>query len=255
MKIISYNINGIRSGIKKGFLKWIHKSNPDIICLQEIRAELSQINISIFKKMGYQYNYWFSSKKKGYSGVCIFSKRKPFYVEYGIGIDSIDKEGRVLRIDLKNENISVINLYLPSGRNMKKRLKFKFFFMKEFSSYIKKIKKKIPNLIICGDYNICHKEIDIHDPIKNKEKSGFLPSERKWMDDFMELGFIDSFRKYTKSGNNYTWWSYYSNSKKNNKGWRIDYAMVSNSIKTKKSYLASNINYSDHCPVILEIEQ
>ncbi|WP_185851156.1 exodeoxyribonuclease III [Blattabacterium cuenoti] len=253
MKIISYNINGIRSGIKKGLLNWIKICNPDILCFQEIKANPEQIKTSLFNDLGY-HHFWFSSKKKkGYSGVAILSKEKPTHIEYGIGIDSIDLEGRVLRIDLEKK--SVISLYIPSGKMRKNRLDFKFYFMNNFLSYIKKIKKEKDKLIICGDYNICHKKIDIHDPLRNKEISGFLPEERMWMDQFINLGFIDSFRNYVKESNHYSWWSYRFHSRKKNKGWRIDYAMVSKSLEEKmnNAYLLPEIKYSDHCPTVLEI--
>ncbi|WP_185866760.1 exodeoxyribonuclease III [Blattabacterium cuenoti] len=255
MKIISYNINGIRSGINKGLLHWIESSQPDVLCLQEIKASKEQIQTSLFDHLGY-FHYWFpSTKKKGYSGVGILCKEKPYHIEYGIGIESIDTEGRVLRIDLKK--ISVISLYIPSGKHLRNRLNFKFYFMENFFSHIKKIQKKFKNLVICGDYNICHHEIDIHDPIRNRKISGFLPEERKWMSDFLNLGFIDSFRNYVKEANHYSWWSYYSHAKKKNKGWRIDYAMVSRSLKDKmnKAYLLPEVPYSDHCPTVLEIEK
>ncbi|AWU43825.1 exodeoxyribonuclease III [Blattabacterium sp. (Cryptocercus kyebangensis)] len=253
MKIVSYNINGIRSGINKGLCHWIEKIQPDILCFQEIKAFPEQINTSIFDNFGY-YHYWYPSKRKGYSGVGILCKEKPNHIEYGIGIDSIDQEGRILRIDFKK--ISVISLYIPSGKYMENRLNFKFYFMDNFISYIKEMKKKLTNLIICGDYNICHKEIDIHDPIRNHEISGFLPKERKWMSDFLNLGFIDSFRNYVKESKHYSWWSYRYNAKKNNKGWRIDYIMVSYFLKKKmiNAYLLPEIKYSDHCPTVLEIE-
>ncbi|WP_185856360.1 exodeoxyribonuclease III [Blattabacterium cuenoti] len=254
MKIISYNINGIRSGINKGLFHWVEDIQPDILCFQEIKAFPEQINTNILDNFGY-YHYWYpSSKKKGYSGVGILCKEKPIHVEYGIGFDSIDQEGRVLRIDLKK--ISVISLYLPSGKNIKNRLSFKFHFMYQFFHHVKKIKKEFKNLIICGDYNICHKDKDIHDPIKNREVSGFLPEERKWMTHFLNLGFIDSFRNYVQESNHYSWWSYTHNARKNNKGWRIDYAMVSTSLikKMKKAYLLPEIQYSDHCPAGLELE-
>ncbi|BBA17148.1 exodeoxyribonuclease III [Blattabacterium cuenoti] len=253
MKIISYNINGIRSGIRKGLSNWIEMNRPDVICLQEIKASPEQIETNLFEKLGYNH-YWASSKKKkGYSGVGILCKEKPIHVEYGIGLNSIDEEGRVLRVDLTN--LSVISLYLPSGKDMIKRLNFKFFFMKKFFLYTKKIKNKLNNLIICGDYNICHHEIDIHDPIQNQKISGFLPEERKWMTHFMNLGFIDSFRNFVQKAHHYSWWSYRSNARKKNKGWRIDYAMVSNSLKKemKNAYLMPEIKFSDHCPVVLEI--
>ncbi len=254
MKIISYNINGIRSVINKGFCSWLKINNPDIVCLQEIKAFSNQINTKLFEEIGY-YNYWYPSIKKGYSGVGILSKQKPKHVEYGIGLKSIDQEGRVLRVDIKKYKISIISLYLPSGSNMIKRLKYKFLFMKNFFLYIKKLKCKLNNIIICGDYNICHNKIDIHDPIANKNISGFLPKERKWITNFIKLGFIDSFRNYIKKGENYSWWNYRYNSRNLNKGWRIDYIMVSNYLKNRmiNCYHLSNIKYSDHCPVVLEI--
>ncbi|AER40472.1 MAG: exodeoxyribonuclease III [Flavobacteriales bacterium] len=254
MKIVSYNINGIRSGIKKGLFNWIEKSNPDILCLQEIKAFPEQIETNRIDDLGY-YHYWFpSTKRKGYSGVGILCKKKPDHIEYGIGIDSIDQEGRILRLDFKK--ISVISLYIPSGKDMKNRLNFKFYFMDHFFDYVQKMKREFPNLIICGDYNICHKKIDIHDPVRNRDISGFLPRERKWMNDFLNLGFIDSFRNYVKEARHYSWWSYRYNAKKNNKGWRIDYAMVSHSLKKEmiNAYLLSEISYSDHCPTVLEIK-
>ncbi|WP_185860897.1 exodeoxyribonuclease III [Blattabacterium cuenoti] len=252
MKIISYNINGIRSGINKGLYNWIKTNKPDILCLQEIKAFPEQIDTNIFNNLGY-YHYWASSKRKGYSGVAILCKNKPIHVEYGIGLNSIDEEGRVLRIDLKN--ISIISLYIPSGSNMMKRLNFKFFFMKNFFLHIKRIKKKLNNLIICGDYNICHKKIDIYDPIRNQTISGFLPKERKWMTHFMNLGFIDSFRNFVQEAHHYSWWNYRYNARKNNKGWRIDYVLVSDVLKNdiKNAYHIPEVWYSDHCPVVLEI--
>ncbi|WP_041936021.1 exodeoxyribonuclease III [Blattabacterium sp. (Nauphoeta cinerea)] len=252
MKIISYNINGIRSGIRKGLSDWIETNQPYILCLQEIKAFPEQIDTNLFDHLGYNH-YWFPSKRKGYSGVGLLCKEEPIHVEYGIGLDSIDEEGRVLRVDFKN--LSVISLYVPSGNDMMKRLNFKFFFMKNFLLHIKKIKNKLNDMIICGDYNICHHEIDIYDPIRNQNISGFLPKEREWMTDFINLGFTDSFRNFVQDPHHYSWWSYRSNARKSNKGWRIDYAMVSNSLKEKmrNAYLMPEVQYSDHCPVVLEI--
>ncbi|WP_185869221.1 exodeoxyribonuclease III [Blattabacterium cuenoti] len=251
MKIISYNINGIRSGINKGLFDWIEKKNPDILCLQEIKAFPEQINTKILDKLGYNY-YWHPSRKKGYSGVGILCKEKPIHVEYGIGYDPIDEEGRVLRIDLKK--LSVISLYLPSGNNIKKRLSFKFLFMKKFFFHMKKIINQFNNLIVCGDYNICHHEIDIYDPIKHQKISGFLLEEREWMTKFINLGFVDSFRKCVKDAHHYSWWSYRFNSRIKNRGWRIDYIMVRSFLKEKikNAYLLSNVKFSDHCPSVLE---
>jgi len=252
MKIISYNVNGIRAAIKKGFIEWLKNSNSDVICIQETKANTDQLDLSLFSEIGYKYNYWFSAQKKGYSGVAILSKHKPKHIEYGTGIDHMDFEGRNLRIDF--EKISVMSLYLPSGTNIA-RLEYKFQYMKEFKDYIQKLKEDIPNLVICGDYNICHKAIDIHDPIRNSKVSGFLPWEREWISDFMDLGFIDSFRKLNKDPDRYSWWSYRANSRANNKGWRIDYNLVSDTLNSniKSSSILDQIFHSDHCPIVVEL--
>ena len=252
MKIISYNVNGIRAAIKKGFIEWLKNSNTDVICIQEIKANTDQLDLSLFSDIGYKYNYWFSAQKKGYSGVAILSKHKPKHIEYGTGIDHMDFEGRNLRIDF--EKISVMSLYLPSGTNIA-RLEYKFQYMKEFKDYVQKLKEDIPNLVICGDYNICHKAIDIHDPIRNSKVSGFLPWEREWLTDFMNLGFIDSYRKLNKDPDRYSWWSYRANSRANNKGWRIDYNLVSNTLNSniKSSSILDQIFHSDHCPIVVEL--
>ena len=251
MKIISYNINGIRAALKKNLINWIESESPDIICFQEIKANKEQFDFEIFNSLGY-HNFWFSAQKKGYSGVAILSKIEPKKIKYGTGINHIDFEGRVIRADF--EKFSVISLYLPSGTN-NLRLNYKLKFMDDFLDYINKLKQEFPNLIICGDYNICHKHIDIHDPIRNKNVSGFLIEERMWLDKFLELGFTDSFRLLNKNPNEYSWWSYRANSRQNNKGWRIDYNLVSNSIKENiyKSYILSDVCHSDHCPVGVEL--
>lgn len=252
MKIISYNVNGIRAAIKKGFIEWLKNSNTDVICIQEIKANADQLDLSLFSEIGYKYNYWFSAQKKGYSGVAILSKHKPKHIEYGTGIDHMDFEGRNLRIDF--EKISVMSLYLPSGTNIA-RLEYKFQYMKEFKDYVQKLKENIPNLVICGDYNICHEAIDIHDPIRNSKVSGFLPWEREWLTDFINLGFIDSYRKLNKDPDRYSWWSYRANSRANNKGWRIDYNLVSNTLNSniKSSSILDQIFHSDHCPIVVEL--
>ena len=252
MKIISYNVNGIRAAIKKGFIEWLKNSNSDVICIQEIKANADQLDLSLFSEIGYNYNYWFSAQKKGYSGVAILSKHKPKHIEYGTGIDHMDFEGRNLRIDF--EKISVMSLYLPSGTNIA-RLEYKFQYMKEFKDYVQKLKENIPNLVICGDYNICHKAIDIHDPIRNSKVSGFLPWEREWLTDFINLGFIDSYRKLNNDPGRYSWWSYRANSRANNKGWRIDYNLVSNTLNSniKSSSILDQIFHSDHCPIVVEL--
>ena len=251
VKIISYNLNGIRAALKKNLINWIEDVNPDILCFQEIKAMKDQIPTEGFEKLGYNH-YWYSAKKKGYSGVAILTKRKPKNITYGTGINHIDEEGRVIRTDYNK--FSVISLYLPSGTNIQ-RLSHKFKFMDDFQNYIIELKKNLNNIIICGDYNICHKHIDIHDPIRNKNVSGFLPEERLWLDNFINNGFIDSFRKFCNERDKYTWWSYRANSRANNKGWRIDYILVSNSLDDKliNANIFSDTYQSDHCPIGIDL--
>ena len=183
MKIISYNVNGIRAALKKGFIDWLEAANPDVVCIQETKAHKEQLDLSLFEEAGYPYHYWFSAQKKGYSSVAILSKTKPKHIEYGTGIETMDFEGRNLRVDF--DNFSVMSLYLPSGTN-DARLEFKFNYMDEFQQYVNELKKEIPNIIICGDYNICHTEIDIHNPKGLKNTSGFLPAEREWLGKFID---------------------------------------------------------------------
>lgn len=253
MRIISYNVNGIRAAISKGFLTWLQQANPDVICLQEIKATEDQIPLLDVELSGYPYHYWFPATKKGYSGVAILSKVKPNNVVFGTGIDHMDFEGRNLRADF--DDFSVMSLYLPSGTNMD-RLDYKFQYMDEFQEYINQLKKDVPNLIICGDYNICHEAIDIHDPIRNKTVSGFLPEERAWLDKFMKNGFIDTFRFFNKEPHHYSWWSYRANARANNKGWRIDYCLASEPLKDRlrRAVILPEAKHSDHCPVLVEIE-
>ena len=253
MKIISYNVNGIRAAIKKGFLEWLVAADPDVLCLQEIKAQKEQLDLTLFEKAGYPYHYWFSAQKKGYSGVAILCKTKPESVVYGTGIESMDFEGRNLRLDF--EEFSVMSLYLPSGTNLD-RLEFKLNYMDDFLAYIKELNSKIKNLIIAGDYNICHKAIDIHDPIRNKNVSGFLPIEREWLQKFIDSGFVDSFREFNSDPNQYSWWTYRANARANNKGWRIDYIMVSSHLKSKLNDAAilNDIVHSDHCPITISLK-
>lgn len=251
MKVLSYNVNGIRAALNKGFAEWLKVSQADVICIQEIKALKEQVDTKVLEDLGY-HHFWFSAQKKGYSGVAIFSKIKPNKVEYGSGIDHMDFEGRIIRADF--DKVSIMSLYLPSGTNID-RLEYKFKFMDEFQGYINELKKEYPNLIICGDYNICHEAIDIHDPVRNKKVSGFLPEERAWLDGFINSGFIDSFRLLNSEPHHYSWWSYRANARNNNKGWRIDYALVSEPLKEniKRSFILPEAKHSDHCPVGLEL--
>lgn len=252
MRIISYNVNGIRAALKKGFIDWLKAANPDVIALQETKAHKEQLDLSIFDAAGYPFHYWFSAQKKGYSSVAILSKIKPNHIEYGTGIKSMDFEGRNLRVDF--DEVSIMSLYLPSGTS-DARLAFKLNYMDEFLEYVTELKQKHPNLVICGDYNICHQAIDIHDPVRLKNVSGFLPEEREWLTKFIDSGFIDSFRLLNDEPNKYSWWSYRAQARQRNKGWRLDYHLVSSPLKEqiKRATILSDAVHSDHCPVLVEL--
>jgi len=249
--IISYNINGIRAAIKKDLVGWAKASNADVICLQEIKAKPEQFNKELFNQIGYNC-YINSADKPGYSGVAILSKQIPKHVEIGCGINEIDLEGRIIRADF--DNFSVMSIYFPSGSNPL-RQSFKMRFLELIFDYILELKLKIPNLIISGDYNICHQAIDIHNPQRNKNSSGFLPEERKWVSKLIESGFIDSFRHLNKTPHHYSWWSYRAASRSKNLGWRIDYNMISDSLLSRlnRAAILSQAKHSDHCPVLIEI--
>ncbi len=252
-KIISYNVNGLRAAIKKGLLDWLRAASPDVFCIQETKAVKDQVvELEQIRPYGYK-DYWYSAQKKGYSGVAIFTKKEPKKVVYGIENQLYDAEGRTIRVDF--ENYSVMSVYIPSATNMD-RLGFKMEFLEYFQNYINGLKKEISNLIVCGDYNICHKAIDIHDPIRNKNVSGFLPEERQWLQGFIDSGFIDSFRYFVKEPHHYSWWSYRAASRSRNKGWRIDYNMVSQPLKDKIRRVAilNKAVHSDHCPIELELD-
>ncbi len=246
-RILSYNVNGIRAAMKKDLLGWLKSEMPDILCLQETKAQPEQIDTLAFEELGY-HCYWFSAEKKGYSGVGVLSLEKPLNVVAGTGIPYMDAEGRNLRLDFKD--FSVMSMYLPSGTN-DARLDFKFQYMDDLHSYIKELREEIPNLIICGDYNICHQAIDIHDPVRNRKVSGFLPEECAWLDAFINDGFVDTFRHFHKEPDQYSWWSYRAGSRARNKGWRIDYCLVTKTLqdKLKGAEILQNAVHSDHCPV------
>ncbi|MBN2891144.1 MAG: exodeoxyribonuclease III [Bacteroidales bacterium] len=252
MNIISYNLNGIRSALNKDFDKWLQKENPDIVCIQETKAQPEQIDEKIFAELGY-YSYWFSAKKKGYSGVGILTKIKPDKIESGIGIEKFDNEGRFIRADYGD--ISVISTYFPSGSN-EDRQSVKMEWLDAFTEYIIELKKVRPKLIISGDYNICRLWIDIHNPAQQQNTSGFLPEEREWFQKFIDLGFVDSFREFDEEEEKYSWWSYRAASRQRNKGWRIDYNIVTENLvpKLKGASILNDIVHSDHCPVKVEIE-
>jgi exodeoxyribonuclease III len=252
-KIISYNVNGIRAAMGKNLLDWIKIVDPDIICIQESKAQPDQIPQLDFEMAGY-HTYWYSAQKKGYSGVGIITKQVPDQVVYGMNNKKYDDEGRVIRADYGD--ISVISVYHPSGTTGDVRQGFKYEWLDDFLDYVNELKKTRPNLIIAGDYNICHKPIDIHDPIRNATSSGFLPEERAWLSKFIDSGFVDSFRHFNHEPHQYTWWSFRSNAREKNLGWRIDYLMVTESLKDKmrRALILPEAKHSDHCPAVLEID-
>ena len=249
MRIISYNVNGIRAAMKKGFIEWLATNPADIICVQETKAEKDNVDHKQFTDLGF-HDYWFSAQKKGYSGVAVFTKIKPDNVEYGNGHGASDFEGRVLQLDFGD--IRLINAYFPSGTSGGERQDFKYIWLDEFYKYLNQLKKKYPKIILCGDYNIAHKEIDIHDPKGNKNSSGFLPDERAWMDKFYTNGWIDAFREIHPEPNRYSWWSQrFPSVRLQNKGWRIDYISLSEDLKKnlKDAEIFPDVKHSDHCPV------
>ncbi len=251
--IISYNVNGIRSAANKGFWNWINQENPDIICLQEIKAQLADLDITFTSPASY-HAFYHSAEKKGYSGVGILTKEKPLAVTYGCGIPQYDREGRFIRADF--EGFSVMSVYMPSGTSGEERQGIKEQCMADLLPYFISLKEKFPYLILCGDFNIAHQEIDIHDPVRNKNNTGFLPHERAWMTTFFESGFMDSFRFLNPSLQQYSWWTFRANARANNKGWRIDYQIVSDNCKPlcKDSSILTEIVHSDHCPLRLVID-
>ena len=252
MKIISYNVNGIRAALSKDFAGWLADENPDIICLQETKAQPEQIDTDIFTRLGY-YCYFHSAHKKGYSGVAILSKTPPDSIVAGMDMEKYDAEGRVLCADYGN--LSVVSVYIPSGSSGDERQLFKMEFLIDFQKYIDKLRHTRPNIIVCGDYNICHKPIDINNPQRQVGVSGFLPEEREWMDSFQSSGMLDSFREFSQAGEQYSWWSYRTAARERNLGWRIDYHWVSAPLQSQllSAEILSNAYHSDHCPVMLEV--
>lgn len=253
MKIVTYNVNGLRAAITKGLNEWIKATDADVLCFQEIKSNRDQVEENYLESLGYK-GYWYPAQKKGYSGVAIFSRIEPLHVEYGCGIDCYDFEGRVIRLDFVD--FSVMNVYMPSGSSGEARQQFKFKWMDDFLPYAKKIAEQSKGLVICGDYNICHKSIDIHNPKSNANSSGFLPEERAWMQEFFENGFVDAFRHFNQEPHHYTWWSYRAGSRGKNLGWRIDYhAVTQNLVKhLQRTVILPEAKHSDHCPILLEIK-
>ena len=252
MKFISYNVNGIRSAISKGLMDWLRDENPDAFCIQESKAQPEQIDTIAMQELGY-HSYIHSAEKKGYSGVCIFSKQEPDKIVVGMGKPRYDSEGRVLRADFGE--LTLVCVYVPSGTTGDVRQEFKMDFLEVFLKWLKELKQERPNVIVCGDFNICHKPIDINHPERQVGVSGFLPEEREWMDRWQESGMVDTFREFDQSAEKYSWWSYRFGARERNAGWRIDYFWVSESLKDRleNATIMTEAVHSDHCPVSLWI--
>ncbi|MEJ7737812.1 MAG: exodeoxyribonuclease III [Chitinophagaceae bacterium] len=254
MRIISYNVNGIRAALKKGFCDWLKSDPADIICIQETKAQQDNIDCSLFTEMGF-HDYWYSAEKKGYSGVAVFTRIKPEFIQLGNGYMQSDAEGRVMRLDFGS--ITLINAYFPSGVSGDVRQAYKYVWLEELLDYLNALKRERSDLVVCGDYNIAHKPIDIHDPKGNKNTSGFLPEEREWMDKFFASGFTDAFRLINPHPHQYSWWSQrFPSVRLNNKGWRIDYINITDTLRNRvcDARIMPDVKQSDHCPVYVELE-
>lgn len=254
MRIISYNVNGLRAAMNKGFADWLQTHPADVICLQEIKASKENIDVTLIENLGY-HTHWYSAQKKGYSGVAIFTKINPDSVVAGCCIEQSDYEGRVLQANFGD--VTVISAYFPSGVSGDIRQTYKYQWLDEFLQYLNELKKTRPRLVICGDYNIAHKEIDIHDPKGNKKTSGFLPEERTWLDKFFGEGYVDTFRYvHPEKAHQYSWWSVrFPTVRVQNKGWRIDYISVTENLRSKiiDAQIYPDVKHSDHCPIYVEL--
>jgi exodeoxyribonuclease-3 len=253
LRIVSYNVNGIRAAMTKGLVDWLKTDVADIFCVQETKAHRDNVAHALFTDLGF-HDYWFPAKKKGYSGVAVFSKIKPDNVVYGTGHAVSDEEGRVIQLDFGD--LRLINAYFPSGTSGEERQGYKYQWLDEMYEYLGQLRKEHPRLVLCGDYNIAHKDIDIHDPKGNKNNSGFLPGEKAWMDKFLASGWIDGFRHFCPDAHRYSWWSQrFPSVRLQNKGWRLDYINVTEPLQQRLlgADIYADVKHSDHCPVFLEL--
>ena len=253
MRILSWNVNGIRAAYKKGLLDWFKKEDPDILCIQETKAHPEQLTDDLRNVDGYE-SYFSSAERKGYSGVAIYTKQKPKKVEHGFGVKKFDSEGRILVAEYPK--FVLMSIYYPNGKASAERLKYKMEFYDAFLKFTNKLKKQGKNIIICGDVNTAHKEIDIARPKENEKVSGFLPEERAWIDKFLSNGYLDTFRMFNKEPDNYTWWDMITRARERNVGWRIDYFYVNEEFKkkVKDAFILADVMGSDHCPIGIELK-
>lgn len=253
MEIVTFNVNGLRAILKKGFMEWFKDKSPDILCLQEIKSSKDQLKGEIVEVEGY-HAHWNSAQKPGYSGVVTLSKEEPLDVQFGMGIERFDTEGRLIRT--KYPDFTLLNVYFPNGKMSDDRLKFKLDYYDTFLQFIEVLRKQGEELIITGDFNTAHKEIDLANPKENEKYSGFLPIEREWMDKFESCGYIDTFRYFHPEGEQYTWWTYRFKARERNIGWRIDYFFVSPGLidKIVDSIILKDVYGSDHAPILLRLK-
>jgi len=253
VQLISYNINGIRAAMRNGLVDWLSQNAFDILCFQEVKATTDVVDLTPFEQLGYHY-HWHAAEKKGYSGVATFAKIAPTNVVQGCGLAVYDCEGRILRTDF--DDLTLLNCYFPSGTSGELRQGVKMAFLRDFYEYVQTLRQTRPNLIVVGDYNIAHTPMDIHDPIRNKNTTGFLPDERAWMDRWFGSGMVDAYRAKHPAEVAYSWWSYRAGARSNNKGWRIDYASVSEPLSNRimDCQMLPNAVHADHCPVWLSVD-
>lgn len=248
MKLLSWNVNGIRAVQKKGFIDWLQKESPDVLCIQETKAHPDQLKSDLLEPAGYQ-TYWNSPERKGYSGVAIFTKEEPHRIWYDFEHMGIDLEGRIIAADYSD--FFLFNIYFPNGKKDDIRLKYKMAFYEAFLNYAEELKSQGKKLMICGDVNTAHTEIDLARPKQNETVSGFLPIERRWIDDFISHGYVDTFRHFSKEPDHYTWWDMKSGARDRNVGWRIDYFFVSENLISSitDAFIMPEVTGSDHCPI------
>ena len=253
LRLLSWNVNGIRAIQKKGFVDWFKKENPDILCLQETKAHPDQLTDDLKNVDGYK-SYFSSAEKKGYSGVVTYTKLNPLGVQNGLGVKKFDSEGRFIITEF--DEFTLFNIYFPNGKASEERLQYKMDFYDTFLKHCKKLLKEGKKIVVCGDVNTAHKEIDLARPKENSVISGFLPQEREWIDKFLAAGFIDTFRKFNQEPEQYTWWDMVTRARDRNVGWRIDYFYISENLNDniKSAIIHSSVMGSDHCPVEIELK-
>lgn len=247
-KILCWNVNGIRAAKGKGFLEWLYKENPDILCIQETKAHPNQLDPKLLQPEGY-HTYWNYPERKGYSGVATFTREEPVNIQYGFGVSEFDAEGRVIMAQYPE--FVIFNVYFPNGKKDDNRLKYKMDFYEAFLLHVELIRKQEKRIIVCGDFNTAHKEIDLARPKENEKVSGFLPVERAWIDKFVSHGWVDTLRYFNKEPGQYTWWDLKSKARERNVGWRIDYLFTTDSMtpSLSEAFIMPDVTGSDHCPV------